>query len=294
MRALITGIRGFVGRHMAAELRRRGWDVDGCDIAGDFGVDAMDEFRSNFITVPDLLVHCAYHVGGRKGIDGDSGALAKNLALDAAMFDAAVKWRVGRVLYFSSSAAYPVDLQKRGAEVLRETNLCLPTAADGDYGFAKAVGERLAWRARRQGVPVTVVRPFSGYGSDQSLDYPFPTFIKRAVEGADPFPIWGDDTQVRDWIHIDDVVNGALAVVDNGTTLPVNLCSGVGFSLRHLAELMWLAAGRSGRPNIEVQGDQPMGVHTRVGSAHRSMNVYPRRVMLHRGIARAIADYRLG
>lgn len=102
-RVLITGHKGFVGRHFAKYFRNEGWTVDGLDI-----VDG-DDCRRYFSHDPgsagrkwDLVVHCAANVGGRARIDGDPLAVAKNLAIDSDMFRWAARTRQPRVVYFST------------------------------------------------------------------------------------------------------------------------------------------------------------------------------------------------
>jgi nucleoside-diphosphate-sugar epimerase len=245
VKALVTGAAGFVGRHMAAELGRRGWQVARCDVA--LGWDALEIFRSSQ-TRFDLVVHAAASAPHREAIDYQPVHMARNLQLDAAMFDWAVRTQQGRVLYLSSCAAYPVAYQS--AEMgqlhgrLHEDDIG-PAAAEPDtsYGWVKLTGERLAAKAMSAGLPVTVVRPFSGYGEDQSDRFPFRALVERAQSRRDPFTIWGDGSQVRDWIHISDVIAAALAVVDSGAPEPVNLCTGIGASMFELAE-MACQAGR--------------------------------------------------
>lgn len=263
MRALVTGSAGFVGRHMTAELQRRGWDVRGADIADQ--CDALDLFRTDRSRY-DLIVHAAASSPHRAAIDDEPQHLARNVELDAAMFDWAVRTRQGRVLYFSSCAAL-----------------------DGpdDYGWTKLTGERMAAAARRSLLPVTVVRPFSGYGEDQSEDFPFRAIIERARRRDDPFEIWGDGSQVRDWIHIDDVVASALAVVESGTEEPVSLCTGVGTSMRQLAEMACAEVGYS--PAFRLRADKPAGVAYRVGDPTLLHSYYIPQVTLKQGVQRALA-----
>jgi len=291
MKALITGSAGFVGRHMSAELSRRGWTLARFDIAD--GPDALNVFRSHSSTHYDLVVHAAASAPHRAAIDGEAEHFARNVHLDSAMFDWAVRTGQGRVLYLSSSAAYPIDLQDDHATAreLREDdirwegrrNIGNPDAA---YGWAKLTGERLAAAARRKGLPVTVVRPFSGYGEDQSENFPFRALVERARRREDPFVIWGDGNQVRDWIHIDDVVAGALAVVESGTEDPVNLCTGIGTSMRELAELACELVGY--RPRFEFLTGKPAGVAYRVGDPARLHQYYGPEVTLAEGVARAL------
>lgn len=286
--ALVTGSAGFVGRHMVQELRERGWRVDAWDVAD--GDDARDLFNGNDwlrdLPAWDLVAHCAYHVGGRAAIDGEPRLLARNLELDAAMFDWAVRTSQRRVLYFSSSAAYPVDMQGGHHRwKLAETDIRLDDIEQPDarYGWAKLTGEQLARAASEDGLAVHVVRPFSGYGEGQSLDYPFPSIVKRAREGD--LSVWGPPGQTRDWIHISDVVSGALAVVDADERRPVNVCTGIG---TEMGDLMRLAVGK---PNVEVtyQPDKPTGVMYRVGNPSRMNEVYTPKVSIEEGVRRALA-----
>lgn len=291
-RALVTGSAGFLGRHFAAELTRRGYEVQGLDIANGEKGDCRAAFRSLRHGPYDLVVHCAAVVGGRMKIDRSPLATAVNFALDAEMFRWASLAGVCRVLYISSSAAYPVDLQRVPLpERLREGSLMpgLGGAVQPDqvYGWSKVVGEVLAGKLREAGVQVTVVRPFSGYGADQDDTYPFPAFVARARRREDPFTVWGDGEQVRDFIHVGDLVGGALAVVDAEADGPVNLCSGVGTSFNDLARMVCTAARYA--PQLKHLEDAPIGVRYRVGDPSRMLSFYEPRVPLAEGIRRALA-----
>lgn len=323
--ALVTGSVGFLGRHMVRELESRGYQVDGIDIAARHrGVgNALNLFRSDE-KVYDLVVHCAYHVGGRAGIDGVNTNFAKNLQLDAAMFEWAVRTKQKHVLYFSSCAAYPARYQTadaadcysvHGKPFLHHEDLIDLSMQDwgvdyeyfglgpfDNYGWAKLTGERLAEDARRNGLTVSVVRPFSGYGEDQSLDYPFPSIVRRARQGD--LSVWGPPGQTRDWIHVDDVVRGALAVVASETTDPVNLCTGVATEMGELAQRIYEQARLGPRgmvvappydspfwegfPKPTYLEDKPYGAFYRVGDPTRMLQYYQPQVSLEEGIRRAL------
>lgn len=296
--ALVTGSSGFVGRHMTAALRDRGWGVLPCDTANAVAPgspaarahDALHLFRTVAAQF-DLVVHCAALAPHRAAIDGQPMNMAYNLQLDAGMFEWAVRTGQRRVLYLSSSAVYPVLFQDGSEEWrLHETNTdgvhgIMPDAA---YGWTKLTGEKMAAAAAVAGLAVHVVRPFSGYGEDQGTDWPFGAFVARARSREDPFTVWGPGTQVRDWIHIDDVVAGALAVVDADVREPVNLCTGRGTSMTELAEMICRAAGYT--PRIVCEPDRPTGVAYRVGDPDRFHAIYKPRVSLDEGVARAVQE----
>jgi nucleoside-diphosphate-sugar epimerase len=295
--ALVTGASGFVGRHVMAELRKRGYDVSPCDINSPMAwtmKDFNDVARWNNFTY-DTVVHCAAVGAHRAAIDGQPMSFAQNMQLDAALFHWAMRTKQKRVIYISSSAVYPRDLQdilggdhevRLDEDIIELDN---PRAPFDDYGITKLTGEHIAKAARAAGVPVTIVRPFSGYGDDQGPEWPFGAFVRRVYEKEGPFEIWGSVEQVRDWIHIDDVVNGMLAVAESGTEDPVNLCTGVGTSMEKLAYMMMSVVGNV-RPVISVT-DAPMGVLHRVGDPNRFFEYYEPKVTLEEGVHRALMGY---
>lgn len=289
-RALVTGDRGFVGRHMHKKLMEEGYSVRGIDLK--LGEDALDFFRDSNESF-DLIVHCAYHVGGRESIDGLNMNLALNLQLDAAMFQYALRTGSSRVLYFSSSAAYPVRLQTGKPQVpLLETDLMhssgMSMTPDAGYGWAKQTGEHMAEQARKMGLDVHVVRPMSGYGEDQDLCYPFPAIVRRAMYGD--FTVWGPKEQTRDWIHIDDIVDACMAIIDADYQKPVNLATGIGTTMGDLLKLARFLYDQRVVKTEEIFFDEskPTGVLYRVGSPMGLWNIYRPKVTLNQGVLRAI------
>lgn len=308
MRALVTGDAGFLGRGFVRELTAREWTVCGADIVN--GKDAFDVFSGNLYDGIrwDLVVHCAAVAPHRMAIDNMPGHYTRNLRLDSSMFEWAVRTRQQRVIYLSSSAAYPIGYQLGPTEDkpghrLREYDATPgPVRAsliaregpagyaliqpDAGYGRLKQDGERMAAEACASGITVSTLRPFSGYGGTQGIDWPFGAFIDRAKRGADPFEVWGDGAQVRDWVHVSDVVNAALAVSDAEHVDPVNICTGVGTSMAELARMVCDEAGYE--PEFEFRFDRPVGVAYRVGDPTELHRFYTPRVALDEGIRWAL------
>lgn len=268
-RALVTGASGFVGRHMVDRLTADGYLVSRCDVK--LGWDAFDIFKQDMydtIQHYDLVAHLAAQAPHRDAIDRQPATHIYNQHLDAAMFDWALRTHQGRVLYFSSCAA---------------ADEC-PDA----YGELKLVGERMADQARAAGLPVTVVRPYSGYGADQSTDFPFGAFLAKARARSDPFYIWGNGRQVRDFIHIDDIVAGALAVVASGTDRPISLCTGRAMPVIDLARKICDAVGYKPRIKIDAAHLGQSGADERVGNMMDMALFYLPKVTLEEGIRRAL------
>ncbi len=299
MRCLVTGSHGFVGRHFVKRLLDEGHEVFGVDKhENQYEVanwmfqpkslekfypyhadirDWMKQFEPHF----DLIIHCAAVVGGRLNIDGDPLSVATNLSIDAEFFNWVVRAKnKPKIIYFSSSAVYPWELQTCTGRVALSEDFVIPQhqlrigMPDQTYGWSKLSGEVLAQCAVKDyGADVVIYRPFGGYGEDQDLTYPFPAIIKRIVDGENPVMVWGSGDQQRDFIGIDlivDIVLATMNVLKSGETL--NLGTGYGLSFRELARI---ASDVLNIPlDIVNDASKPEGVFCRVADPYKLQQLY--------------------
>ena len=213
------------------------------------------------------VYHFAAIVGGRAKIDGDPMMVALDLAIDAEFFYWAVRHQPEKVLYPSSSAAYPVNLQGEHENyALKESDINFEGSLgqpDMTYGWSKLTGEYLARiAAQYYDLSVTCIRPFSGYGEDQDLSYPIPAIAARAARKENPFEVWGTGKQGRDFVHIDDCIDCihfAMDRIRDGSA--VNIGSGKITSFLEIIDLFTDFAGY--KPTIKQLLDKPVGVHAR-------------------------------
>ena len=282
MDVLITGSHGFVGRYFVNKLQ--GHNLTLIDLKN--GNDCRDFFKREDKQY-DLVIHLAAIVGGRESIEGRPLAVADNLSIDSEFFQWCLKTNPKKVVYFSSSAAYPtwkqedmfVDRKLKEDDITWKAQVGVP---DMTYGWSKLTGEYLA-----QFVPnVHIFRPFSGYGWDQDLTYPFPMYVKRAVERQDPFEVWGPGTQTRDFIHMADVVNAVLTAVEENIQGPINLGTGRSTSFIQLAQMCMSAVGYAGE--IKTNPDKPVGCMHRVSDNKKLLEFYTPKISLEEGIKEAV------
>lgn len=314
MKALITGGCGFVGRHFAKELLDHDYAVTIVDdLSTGLKIDAWpldlkparnqhlsfyEEDLRNYMVHQqpdfDLIIHCAAVVGGRLLIEKDPLQVATDLAIDAMFFHWLTSFRkkATKIIYFSSSAAYPIAWQTKTyhkplSEELINVNR-IQHVPDMTYGWSKLTGEMLSQLAvKNYGLDVVIYRPFSGYGEDQALTYPFPSIMKRVAQKENPISIWGSGDQERDFIHIDDIVNAVMLSyqeMEPGTAL--NLGTGKGISFKDLATLACHIAGH--KATIVSQPSQPEGVFSRVADCKRMFAYYRPTITLDEGIRRAL------
>jgi nucleoside-diphosphate-sugar epimerase len=218
----------------------------------------------------DRVFHLASVVGGRKKIDGDPMEVAIDLGIDSIFFLWAVrnKHRVKKVLYASSSAAYPISLQSENGHIaLQENVIDFPHGKIGmpdmTYGWSKLTGEYLSYVASKYyGLSVACVRPFSGYGEDQDLSYPVPAIAYRAARRDKPITVWGTGEQGRDFVHIEDCITAMLLAIDRiSDGRGVNIGTGRLTTFKELASLFVRLAGYDAP--VQPQIGKPVGVASR-------------------------------
>jgi nucleoside-diphosphate-sugar epimerase len=292
---LVTGGAGFVGRHFVKHFLDAGDEVFVVDCIAPFtgGIDPKDSWPlfeprgyKNFHFIKedcriffkrckdtdfDYVVHLAAMVGGRAMIENNPIAVADDLSIDAEYWQWAKFTKPKKTLCFSSSAAYPIKYQHEEDYVLLkeemisfESDIGMP---DMSYGWAKLTCEYLARLAyEKHGIASVCYRPFSGYGEDQDDSYPFPSICKRALSerGAKLLQVWGNGQQMRDFIHIDDCVRGAIATMDKiSDGSAVNLSTGIYTSFIQFAEKAAKIIGYT--PTVTGMSNMPSGVYARGG-----------------------------
>lgn len=304
-KVLITGGAGFVGRHFCHALLKQGHQVTCVDsvvpmtggicpleMAGWPLYDPTD--YDNFIFIKqdcrtffgecgdtdfDEVFHLAAIVGGREMIENNPLAVAEDLGIDAMMWQWSTRTRPGKIVCFSSSAAYPIKYQSRDSyRLLTEdmidfsSDLGMP---DLSYGWSKLTHEYLAKLAyAKHGIRSVTYRPFSGYGEDQDMTYPFPSICRRVLEkkSQNQVKVWGTGDQMRDFIHISDCVSGVLASmtsINDGSA--VNLSTGIFTSFKDFVRTAADIVGYS--PEVTGTSDTPEGVFARGGDTGKQASL---------------------
>jgi nucleoside-diphosphate-sugar epimerase len=305
---LITGAAGFLGRHFVRHHIAQGHSVDGIDdlsgvgswwpaalpIGNRYESDAGELLAVGGIAKKyDIAYHFAAPVGGRVKIEGDPLFNADSLRLDSLFFRWAVK-HAKLAVYPSSSAVYGVELQGTGGGALSE-EMFHPShprwySPDEMYGFTKLAGEVLAWKSAGYGLNALCIRPFSGYGEGQSLEYPVPSICQRALERQDPLTIWGSGMQTRDFIHVEDVVGATIARIEKGVYgyQSMNIGSGYPITFTTIASIAADICGYT--PEIVSDSSKPEGVKSRYAKTAHMRLFYKPTVTLKDGLTRVLED----
>ncbi|MEM7340503.1 MAG: NAD-dependent epimerase/dehydratase family protein [Actinomycetota bacterium] len=222
--AVITGVAGFIGSHLADALLASGQPVLGVDRFDDYYGRELKEanlanatshanfdlLEADIRTVAHTLFHgvdTVYHLAGRPGVQ-DSWTVEferyclDNIAATQAVFDAALASGVRRVVVASSSSVYG-----NGASATGE-RLVAPTSP---YGVSKAATEQLASVYRARGLDVVCLRYFTVYGPRQRPDMAMARLFAATVPGGAPFRRRGSGDQRREFTYVGDVVKATIA-----------------------------------------------------------------------------------
>jgi nucleoside-diphosphate-sugar epimerase len=243
-RILVTGGASFISSHLIDLLVEKGArsvrvvdDLSSGRLANIQGhVDSgIVEFHQADLLDPgvpqrmvegmDVVFHLAAIHGGRGFVDLHQAACAQNLALDGMLIKAAYEAGVEKFVFASSGCVYPNHIQQDVAQELYLTEEMVgpPYDADNLYGWAKLMTEMtLRAYARGLGFKSASCRFFTVYGERGVENHAVIAMIARAFVRQDPFEVWGDGTQIRNWTYVGDIVRGmALAAerIDDGTAV---------------------------------------------------------------------------
>jgi UDP-glucuronate 4-epimerase len=156
----------------------------------------------------DVVLHLAARAGVRPSIENPDLYARTNVLGTLQVLDAAVKHKVGKFLFASSSSVYGAteEVPFRESAPLRRTF--------SPYAATKVSGEQIcSTYSSLHGLPVVILRFFTVYGPGQRPDLAIHKFTRAIWEGR-PIQQFGDGSSRRDYTYIDDIVQGVRGAVD--------------------------------------------------------------------------------
>ena len=298
-KVLVTGGASFIGSTLVDALVERGAKVRVVDNLSSGKLENLQakidaktvEFLHRDLLEPgvadeaardqQVVFHLAADHGGRGYVDLHQAACATNLALDGTLFHACHKAGVEKVVFASSGCVYPNFLQTDPREILylTEDKVGPPYDADNLYGWAKLMSE-MTLKAYYQdwGMKSASLRYFTVYGERGHENHAVIAMIARAFIGQDPFVVWGNGEQIRNWTHVSDIVSGTILAaekIDDATA--VNL--GTRERTRVLDAVREAVRYAGYDPRLEFHPEMPTGPMNRVADnslARRLLGWEPR------------------
>jgi nucleoside-diphosphate-sugar epimerase len=267
MRALVTGVAGFIGSTLAERLVADGVDVVGIDSFTDYYPRATKErnlaalltsrtFRFVEARLQDadlttLLADCThvFHLAAQAGVRKSWGRdfavyTVNNVEATQVLLEACVGKPLERVVYASSSSVYGDSVELPMHETARPQPV-------SPYGVTKLAAEQLCFLYFvNYAVPTVSLRYFTVYGPRQRPDMAFHRFLQATRRGK-PISLFGDGNQTRDFTFVADAVAATVAAGIRGVQGRVyNIGGGSRVSMHDVIEIIGRVAGR--RPTVAV------------------------------------------
>ncbi len=308
-KVLVAGGTGFVGVNLIRRLLELGADVRATlhkkpAVVRDKRVEYVrcDLMRSEdcrrAVEGAEYVLMCAANTSGAAVMDKTPLAhVTPNVVMNTLMLDAAYSARVRKFLFISSNTVYPaVDHPVTEAEMvpgdLFEKYFCVGWMKQFTEVLCRMYAEKI-----KNPMQTVVVRPANIYGPDDDFEWEtshvLPALIRKAVERHDPIEVWGDGNDVKDFIFIDDFIEGTLLAMEKIETFdPINIATGVPCSIRQALEAILSAADYTDA-GIVFNNSRPTMIPTRLIDATRATKLlgFEARTPLAEGIGKTVDWY---
>ena len=280
---LVCGAAGFIGSHLVKRLRKEGSYVIGVDKQlYPFGQLEANEFHLVDLTIPDQVeklfsfnrIDEVYQLAADMGGAGyifsgfnDTKVMLNSSSININIIRNCIKYSTKKIFFSSSACVYPSHNQIDPLNPFCEESTAYPANPDSEYGWEKLYAERMYLAARRNfELDCRIARlhnVFGPYSSFSGGKEKAPAAICRKVAESrenGSIDIWGDGTQTRSFLYVDECVEGILRLMESNYFYPINIGSEEMISIKDLAEMIISISGKNLSINY-IYG--PIGVNGR-------------------------------
>jgi UDP-glucose 4-epimerase len=289
VKVLVTGGASFIGSHLVDKLVENGAQVTVIDnlssgtlknlsvvsdkikfIKKDLEYLSQAETK-NIFKDQEKVFHLAAVHGGRGYITNHPADVCSNLAIDHHVFEACMNANIENLIFASTACVYPTKLQEEiGSDYkLKEEdsnpfNLHDNLSADIEYGWGKLMSEIQMISFKKQyGIKGCPVRFVTAYGPRENETHAIIALIYKAIEKMDPFTVWGNGQQERDFTYVSDIVSGCLLAAEKiYDCTPVNLGTGRKYTINQVIEKIFNILNWKPKA-IEYDSSKPVGALSR-------------------------------
>lgn len=301
-RVLVTGGSGFIGTNMIDTLRQIGCKEIICPTSRDFDLTREDEAaRLLKKTQPDIVIHLAGLVGGiLANKEKPAEFFYRNLTMGTFVIHQSYLHGVKKLVAAGAGCGYP----ENAPTPLKEDSFWdgPPQSESAPYSLAKRMLHIQAQAYFQQYgfksvivVPGNVYGPFDNFNLYQSHVIPalVNKFVEAVVQSTEIVEVWGTGKPSRDFVHVNDVVEGILLAVEKCDTPElINISSGIEHTIQQIVALIIDLTGFKGK--VVWNPDRPDGQRQRRFDISKARDIlgYQPGVSLRDGLDNTIKWYR--
>jgi GDP-L-fucose synthase len=301
IRVLITGASGLVG----AALKRVGLGRAGYSLSCVEHQRRLTPDAGCHIIQADLRksedchkvcegINWVFHAAGGVGSAGATpqqamSNIVDSLVMTSQLLQASWNCNVSKFLLFGSTTGYP-----ESDGIISEEDMFTGPPPDCyfGYGWMRRYGELLSQYVQRSSkTEVVVLRPSAVYGPGDRSNHVIPSLLRKALTRQEPFEVWGDGQQERDFLYVDDMAEGCWRAMERlPGNCPVNLSSGATVTMQSLTHLV-LKAAKHAPKQVRFTTDRPTNVVKRAISNRKAQELleFVPQVSLTEGLQRTAA-----
>lgn len=281
-KALVCGAGGFIGSHLVYRLKKEGYWVRGVDLKfPEFSPTQADDFIQGDLRLAnvceraidgqfDEVYQLAADMGGAGFVftgENDADIMHNSAMINLNILETCKRRNIKRIFYSSSACMYPEHNQLDPNNPNCEESSAYPANPDSEYGWEKLFSERLYLAyARNYGMESRIGRFHNIFGVEGTYDggrEKAPAALCRKValcKDGESIEIWGDGTQTRSFLYIDECVDGILKLMKSNVAEPLNIGSDEMVTINELANSIIEISGKT----ISIKHiDGPLGVRGR-------------------------------
>ncbi len=308
-RVLITGATGFIGKELVSRISRDRYEVHALEryVTGRYSLDQganvirhhanlsdYSHVKSIIREVkPDVVLHLAAISAVSFSYDHPIEVSEVNYVGSVNLAEACYREvpDLKQFITAGTSEEYGLALKDTKHKLTEDT----PMKPNSPYAVAKtAFNQYLEYMGLAYKFPYTVIRPFNTYGRKDNSHF----FMERTITQmlSQDKVYLGDSTTVRDWVYVDDHVNGYLKALGNKKVIgeTINICTGKGYTTKETADLIARLTGFKGQVLWNSTPRRPLDAQYLIGDNSRARKLlgWEPQYDLNEGLKMAIAHWR--
>ena len=233
MNYIVIGSTGFIGSKIYTSLKLDPKNIVVGISSSQVDLYIKDSYKklNNLVTADSTIIMCA---GVKKQLGDNIDIFEKNLIIINNFIRSVLCVSPKKIIFISSASVYGEDVMQTN-KIDENTSVVNRSY----YGMGKYMSELLLARVCEEvKIELVILRPPLIYGDgDLSFGYGPTGFLRKALDGTD-ITMWGDGTELREFIYINDVVDIVKILINSDFNGVLNLVSGISYNYLDITRII--------------------------------------------------------